>query len=295
MVCLILMFLALAQGCKKDLLLQKEPPKSDAEIQKISFTDFKRFVNLDNLGLLKQRFESGSGKIMSISDGIGFGLSVNTDAVQKLITKDGVSYIFNMPLISPRAVEFSNLTIQVRGNQTSAFITTFTPTKAWNEAYKKKQIIAFDGNVTFIPIDLGTLNLTETSSSFKASSGEKIMSSPNKVMNAKACTFYYLYDYVPYGCSSGNHMPDDPNCVWNDPFASVPASEYRAGYHVIPRSYQICEDGVQSPLGSSGGGGGTDGETTVYTPGNYNPCDEPPLDGSTRKKIPHVMIPLLLM
>ncbi|NII83865.1 MULTISPECIES: hypothetical protein [unclassified Pedobacter] len=284
MACLILMCLLLAQSCKKDLLLQKEPPKSDAEIQKISFVDFKRSVNLDKLGFLKQRFASGSGKIMSISDGVGFGLSVNTDVIQKLITEDAVSYIFAMPLISPRAVEFSNLTIEVKGDKTIAFITTFTPTKAWNEAYKKKHTIAFEGDITFIPISLETLNLTEALSSFKASPGEKIMSAPNKVMNTRACTTYYLYDYVPYGCSSGNHMPDDPNCIWNDPFASVPAGEYRAGYHVIPKSYQICEDGVQSPVGSSGGGGGTDGETSPYTPGNYNPCDEPPLDGSTRKK-----------
>jgi len=286
MACLMLMCLFLVQGCKKDLLVQKEPPKSGAEIQKISFEDFKRSVDLNKLGFLKQRIGSGSGsgKIMSIGDELGFGLSVNTDAVQKLITKDGVSYIFAMPLISPRAIEFSNLTIQVKGDKTIAFITTFTPTKAWNEAVKKKQPIAFDGNVEFIPIGLETLNLTEALSSVKANSGERIMSAPKKVMNTMACTTYYLYDYVPYGCSSGNHMPDDPNCVWNDPFASVPSGEYRAGYHVMPKSYQLCEDGTQSPLGSSGGGGGTDGETTVYTPGNYNPCDEPPLDGSTRKK-----------
>lgn len=281
------MCLFLVQGCKKEQLIQKEPPKSDAEIQKISFDDFKRSVNLNKLGLLKQKFEFGSGKMMSISNDLSLDLAVNTESVQKLTTKDGVSYIFTMPLISPRAVEFSNLTIQVNGDKTIAFITTYTPTKAWNEAHKKKQIIPFEGDVTFMPIGLESLNLKDASSSVKANPGEKIMSASNKTMNRRACTAYYLYDYVPYGCSSGNHMPGDPACIWNDPYSSVPAGEYRAGYHVIPRSYQICEDGVQSPVGSSGGGGGgggADGDTSPYTPGNYNPCDEPPLDGSTRKK-----------
>ena len=92
------------------------------------------------------------------------------------------------------------------------------------------------------------------------------------------CNTFMMYSEVTYGCSQGNHMPDDLTCPWNNG-GTIPDGEYAGGtlYYSTPvtvcSSIAIDNGGNQGGGGSGSGGRGGGGETSPYPPEDYNPCE----------------------
>ena len=277
-------------SCKKEILITEKrtkPKSSSVEAITISYTHFLKSVNISSLGLLKTTFEKtkSSNELLSIDEGNSLDLAIYTDSVQKFIDSAGTSYVFKMKLPSPKAISFRNLTVYIaKGGKTSAFIATYTPDKQWIKDRKAKKKTAFNGDISFLQINLNGLNLLQGLSTIKnTNSGGKVMSSPNKTMYLQTiCDQYLVYDLVAYGCSDGGHAPGDQGCVWNTG-TPVPEGEYAGYYAYVGRIVSHCYT-IDVPGGGSGGGGGGGG-TSPNPPNPYDPCDtETPPNQSSIKK-----------
>ncbi|MNW91119.1 hypothetical protein D3C86_204360 [compost metagenome] len=274
--CLALLCAFVITSCKKELLTPPVKQKLEGPIKKITYSEFLKSVDLGSLGVLKQKFHpiNRTEKIMSIGDQNYLqDLAVYTDTIQKIIGDKGTSYVFKMPLTSPHSLTFRNLTIEVRANRTSAFIATYIPTRKWINDRKKSPYIVYNGDVSFAPINLESVNLKEAFAVGNVAPGSKLMSSGNKTMLTQiVCNYYTVVTYTPYGCSNGNHMPWDENCAWNTGDLEVPEWERAAGYDAHTISFEAC-DAIEVGGSSGGDGGGGGGGSTPTPPSDYDPCN----------------------
>lgn len=278
---LLLLCVFFTISCKRDTYTPdvKKHLAHESPIKKITYNEFLRSVDLNQLGILKEKFKSDGqspGRIMSIGDqNFLSNLKVYTDSIQKLETETGTSYIFSMPVETPRSVSFRNLTIHVGKNKkTNAFITTYTPSRKWINEWKKKNFIKYEGDVSFAPLRMNAFTIKEALNSDKGGVG-KLMSAGSKEMVAMNCENYSVTTFVAFGCSRGNHMPWDETCVWNQEGANVPSGDFRGGYTSNTVVYTICttfDPGYGGGGGDGGGGGGGGGSSPNPDP-NYDPCD----------------------
>ncbi|MBB2148269.1 AHH domain-containing protein [Pedobacter gandavensis] len=270
---LALLFILFATSCKKDSLSIEHKKKVEHPIPKITYAEFLRSVDLSSLGILAKKFEASGAqaKTMSIGDqNFMAELAVYTDSIQKIVSPEGISYVFMMPLSSPHAISFRNLTVQVKGNKTTAFIATYTPTKKWINDRKSSKLIPYEGDVSFAPMYLEGLSLKAALTETKTGANNKSRLMPNKVMMQEVCIGYTIYTTIAYSCSRGGHMPWDEGCVWN--FDGAPDGERAAGYTMNVEMYEVCQM-IDTGGDAGGGGGGGGGGSTPTPPPPYNPCD----------------------
>ncbi|QIL42070.1 hypothetical protein G7074_24060 [Pedobacter sp. HDW13] len=271
MACLALLCTLVIASCKKELAISPSYGKIEEPIKKITYDEFLRSVDIGSFGVLKEKFKSSGSRerVMSIGDQTyHHDLAIYTDTIQKIINKNSVSYIFKMPLTSARAISFRNLTIEIKDDKTSAFITTYTPSQKWINERRKTNYLQYDGAVSFAPIQLESLNLKEALSIVKTEGRDKLMAAGNKNMLAQICIGYTIMTTSAYGCSNGNHMPWDEGCPWN--FGGVvPPGDHAGGYTTNVEVYEVCQ--LTETASDYGGGGG--GSSTPTPPPNYNPCD----------------------
>ncbi|RZK34961.1 MAG: hypothetical protein EOO90_29980 [Pedobacter sp.] len=211
---LFLPMLFLLHSCKKELLAPSNPLKikdKDIDIKNISYTQFLNSINLNNTGAPKSTLVAGGSKnqqaIMSISDELP-GLNINTDSVRKLIVKDTISYVISIKPQTRRAIAFQNITVQIARGKTTAFLSTYVPTKEWIEDFKNKKRLDFKGSVSINKINLDDFkinnNVNLSSGSGKLSS---VNASSNTIINKISlapgeCEIYDVYVSVPYQCST---------------------------------------------------------------------------------------------
>lgn len=189
------------------------------------------------------------------------GLAINTDSIKMIIDGNHKIYVFSIKLASKHATTFQNLTIDETENSTSAFITTYSPTKAWINAWRAGKPGKFDGGIIITPIKLGNeissglLNKTNTIKNKTLSSTAPLPSTMNMAQDCTDYTFYYSGAYV---CASGLHWPGDPSCTLTGTEA--------AGYVTIISTHTVCTDD-----------GGPGGGTTPNPDPDYDPCPEAPI------------------
>lgn len=275
---LSLLFIA---SCKKDLYEQeienKELQKNriallsgnKAELKKINFLQFKTMVNQNALGTLKnelflEKNDLQQQKISAIEPSaiILSKYEVDKSSVSVLKAEGHTSYIFTIKQVYPHAITFRNLTIDESTTGTSAYITTYTPTKNWLKKRVLNRSIKFEGKTDITPLDLKDTNLLQLSANNVLSTTGKISAlKPNKKVATTqySCTTVTIYDIVAYSCKAGTHMPWDSGCVFTGSDA--------AGYELVAGTPQTSCIEIEVPSGNGG-------NTTPIGPPNYNPCDK---------------------
>lgn len=260
---IILFILAVVISCKKELLVsplaeKKKAIDKEIRIENVSYSRFLSSINLDAIGNLKETFSkpiNTNKQIQASGNSILSGFILNTDSVKKLMVKDTVSYIFTIKPATPRAISFTNLTIQEKNGKTNAFLTTYTPTKEWVKNWRERHNIEFKGQITNKKINLNAQQ-----------SNRQVQSSTKRVESMLACTTYYIYVTVDYPCIGPPiHYPGQPGCVLE--------GQDGGPYSVTNfTSVTSCEevDTFSIPDTGSGGGGGS---TSPTPPPTYNPCN----------------------
>ena len=266
-VILFTLIIFILNSCKKELLeTERSDVKkvSNVEISSISYRDFLHNVNLSKLGALASTL-SASGKTKSLevygADTTPFRLQLTEDSVKVVKKGDTLSYVMAIKPTSPRAVTFQNLTVQIVGGHTNAFITSYTPTKQWIKNWREGRPIAYEGEVAISKVVQSELS--------KGGNGTAVQSSTAKVMLAPGeCEYYTLTIVTAYPCSTGC-WPG--TCDWEGTDSILPAGHFLPGYNITIQDVVNCMvPGASAPPSSGGGGGGT---TTPNPGGDYNPCD----------------------
>lgn len=282
------LLIAVSSSCRKELFVGQKEDLPTAQtgavkVANISYSNFLQKVNLNSLGTLRTTFQQHQtgDKLMSLgAGGPSGGLLFLTDSIKQVTTAKGNSYVFRMPLATANTRIFQNLTISMLKDTTIAFITTYTPDNEWITNRRNNIHIAYRGEISYTPISLSATlgqQLPLLRSSLPLGNG-KAMSAPNKTMESvTVCSTFIMYTAITYGCSQGNHMPNDPTCPWNNG-GTVPEGEYAAGTMYVNTPVTVCSsiaiDNGGRPGGGNGGGtGGGGGETSPYPPEGYNPCE----------------------
>lgn len=233
------------------------------KITTITLSNFRKKVNPDLLGTLKDAFEETNSlnKMMSVNIPEAYaGLQLHADSIKLLAGQDFTSYIFAVKSKYKYSTSFQNLTIVEKNGKYSSFITTYTPTKKWIRANKTKSTGKFEGKITFTPINLdGTTPLpnNHTQNSIRGSYLSSTAPLSDKIASMPVdCSLYPIYYDVPYKCSSGMHWPWEDGCAL---FGSD-----AAGYGTAFTYVTVCD-------GSPGGG-----PTSPTNPPDYEPCPSEP-------------------
>ena len=109
--CLILLFLFLAQGCKKEILLQKDNNSIiSSKIRNITYQDFINSIDLKATGSLSAVLTGAKEKVMS-TETLASNFSLVMDSVKVLHLGDTLSYVLSIKPQTPHATVFQNLTI----------------------------------------------------------------------------------------------------------------------------------------------------------------------------------------
>lgn len=291
---LVFLFLILLgiglNSCKKDLFVGKTVPIDTAKdkIKTISYTEFLNSINLNNTASLKTTLSNAANKnqgaVMNISSGSN-GFNINTDSIKKLTLGDTISYVISLKPETKHAVQFRNLTIQVLNDKTTAFLTTYLPTKEWVKDWKNNKHLGFKGQIFANKIALSDLpKVNGLNNSSQISKGKtmsldnamsEILINNNKISLAPGeCEVYDIYVVAPRPCSTGD-MPG--SCKWekggltladvqaiNGPGAHLP-------YFTLEISTVVnCAAPEFIPPPTGGGAGGS---TTPNPPGGYDPCE----------------------
>ncbi len=207
MLCCLLFIVA----CKKELLQTEKLANNEIKIANISlstipYNQFIDKVDLSKLGLLTKPL-SASGKNRSFhvqAQGMTpVTLEAEGDSVKVLKRGDTLSYVIAIKPITPRAVSFLNLTIQILGGKTIAFISNYVPTKRWVEAWRTKHPIAFEGEVSIKNISLSSVLVKAERKS--------------TVQTVNVCTTYFTYEFISFPCAGppgDRHYPGEPGCCY---------------------------------------------------------------------------------
>lgn len=259
---LFLLFSCLFYSCKKEIITGDDlkvgaTTDSKAKIQSIPYQKFVSSVNAKQLGTLK-RLVAPSSFNLNIQVAGGGTLSevtISTDQVKRLEVSDTVSYVLSMELESSNSPTFRNLTIQQAKGKTTAFISTYTPTKEW---ILKRRATGhnpkFEGTVTYQMVPLSEQG--------------------NQVQAQMTCGYFVKFELVDMPCvgtgAQQHYNPEDcqygtgEGGPWQDLVATVQWG---------------CEgSGGGGPSGNPGDGGtgtgntGGGGNTTPNYPDGYDPC-----------------------
>lgn len=285
---LLIPMLFFIHSCKKEILSSSNSLKRKdmgIDIKNISYNQFLSSINLNNTGALKSTLIAGGNKnqqsIMSISDELP-GLNINADSVRKLTVKDTISYVISIKPQTPRAIAFQNITIQIAKGKTTAFLSTYIPTKEWIVDYQKRIRKSFKGNISIHKINLQDFNIN-SNTNLLPSKGKiaSINSKSNAIINKISlapgeCEIYDVLE--PYQCYYG-HWPDQ-NCDYNA--EDHEWFDFPPGYNYVSTVIN-CAPELPSPPGSGGNGGG--GNTTPYPPGQYDPCTGLPIATQSYVKV----------
>lgn len=277
--CLILMCLFLAQGCKKEILLQKNNNSIiSSKVRNITYREFINSINLKATGSLSTVLTGAKEKVMS-TETLEGNLSLVMDSVKLLHLGDTLSYVISIRPQTPRATVFQNLTIQVVKEKTTAFLSTYYPSKEWIDRWRAGHAIAFKDNTIFNKINLNDVALdtkTLNTTNFKQENGLKgkiiaSISSPSGAPNVISlapgeCEIYDIYTVVPHQCSTGD-WPG--SCPWE--VGGIPEAGGFLPYYSLERTTGV--DCAPLGTGSGEGGGGGGGSTVPTPPPTYNPCD----------------------
>lgn len=257
---LFLLFSCFFYSCKKEVIPGDDlkvgaTTDSKAKIQSISYEKFASSVNAKQLGTLKRLVAPSSSNlnIQVAGSGTLSEVTISTDQVKRLEVSDTVSYVLSMELESSNSPTFRNLTIQQAKGKTTAFISTYTPTKEW---ILKRRATGhnpkFEGTVTYQMVPLSEQG--------------------NQVQAQMTCGYFVKFELVDMPCvgtgAQQHYNPEDcqygtgEGGPWQDLVATVQWG---------------CEgSGGGGPSGNPGDGGtgntGGGGNTTPNYPEGYDPC-----------------------
>lgn len=287
MACLLLLFLALINGCKKEILLPKniEVPSTD-KISTISYAQFINAVNLNSTGSLKEALSGQKAKLMN-TRALDGNLNLEMDSVKKLTLGDTTSYVIATKPQTPRATTFQNLTIQVIKTKTIAFLSTYYPEKEWIDNWRQNRKTKFKGTITFNKIYLD--DTESNSSALKTSSLEKkegvLKDKMLASINGKTglgnvislmpgeCEIYDVVTVVQQQCKFGHWNRGECDYLTIHPNWEPTADDWPPSTTINISTVVNC---AMPNFPSDGGGGGGAGSTTPNPPGTYNPCDGNP-------------------
>ena len=267
-----LLFIA---ACKKELLQTEKPADNEIKIANISlhtipYSQFIDKIDLSKLGFLAKPL-SASGKDRNFqvqADGMmPVALEAEGDSVKVLKRGDTLSYVIAIKPITPRAVSFQNLTIQIVGGKTTAFISNYVPTKRWVEAWRAKHPIAFEGELNIKEVLLSSVPVKAQRSS--------------TVQTINVCTTYWTYEFISFPCAGppdNRHYPGEPGCSLQGQQGGP-----RVEMYTVPH-IQCETSGGETPP-ADGGGGNNGGSTTPNPPGGYDPCESGPVAVTSTKKL----------
>jgi hypothetical protein len=270
--------LFLINSCKKELLttpqedlISTKITKNGVSLESINFKTFKTEVDFNKLGKLKTTFEKGSefNTHILLDANANSNIEIDLDHVKKLSVKGKTSYVFSIKPITPRAVSFSNLTIELNENKDSvkAFMTVYTPKKEWIKAYQNNHILPFDGKIEFEKIELNQIN------NVKQGIGS-LLSTNSSSPWIQVCLSYTVYEHVEIPCPTGHLTSDGNACIlWGEPTGARIEVQSRQVTECSTIADPSYDEGTSNPGGSGGSSGGSGGSTTPTPPGDYNPCD----------------------
>ncbi|WP_343534888.1 type VI secretion system amidase effector protein Tae4 [Pedobacter sp.] len=228
---------------------------SKAKIQSISYEKFASSVNAKQLGTLKQLVAPSSSNlnIQVAGSGTLSEVTISTDQVKRLEVSDTVSYVLSMELESSNSPTFRNLTIQQAKGKTTAFISTYTPTKEW---ILKRRATGhnpkFEGTVTYQMVPLSEQG--------------------NQVQAQMTCGYFVKFELVDMPCvgtgAQQHYNPED--CQYG-------SGEGGPWQDLVATVQWGCEGSSGGgPSGNPGDGGtgntGGGGNTTPNYPEGYDPC-----------------------
>ena len=277
--------LLLINSCKKEFLTtpledltSSKITKNGVSIESINFKTFKSEVDFNKLGNLKTTFEKGSefnSRILLDADAKS-NIEIDLSSVKKLTVKGKISYVFSIKSSSPRAVSFSNLTIEqnVSKDSLKAFMTVYTPKKEWIKAYHNKETLSFNGSIEFQKIDLNQIK------DVKQGIGSSITTNSTSAWT-QVCLSYTVYEHVEVSCAgtgSANHTYKNRDACDDNGTPLGPTIELQA--RQVTECSTIADPNYDPSNPPSGGGTGDPtnpdtygGSTTPTPPSGYNPCD----------------------
>ena len=277
--------LLLINSCKKEFLTtpledltSSKITKNGVSIESINFKTFKSEVDFNKLGNLKTTFEKGSefnSRILLDADAKS-NIEIDLSSVKKLTVKGKISYVFSIKSSSPRAVSFSNLTIEqnVTKDSLKAFMTVYTPKKEWIKAYHNKETLSFNGSIEFQKIDLNQIK------DVKQGIGSSITTNSTSAWT-QVCLSYTVYEHVEVSCAgtgSANHTYKNRDACDDNGTPLGPTIELQA--RQVTECSTIADPNYDPSNPPSGGGTGDPtnpdtygGSTTPTPPSGYNPCD----------------------
>jgi hypothetical protein len=286
---LLLLLTVSVNSCKKDLVAPKKTSKVSKEIgtvESIAYSTFLKSINLEKIGPLKDALLAKSNTETSTkTNSISGEFELDMVNVKKLTLKDGISYVIGVKPQTKRAIQFQNVTIQEKNSKTTAFLTTYIPTKKWIEEWKKGiqtdslfrgEIYSQSINLTNLPnpnITLSTQSTNTTSKTAITINGKLLNLAPGE------CEFYDIYQTVYIPCKEGHATRGECNFftvygTWDEQPNDWPPYAHL----VYAGNVVYCEP---TSSGGSGSGGGS-GSTTPNPPEGYDPCDcnTPPPNGN---------------
>ncbi|MEE1943686.1 hypothetical protein VRU48_01115 [Pedobacter sp. KR3-3] len=279
---ILLLFVSICIGsCKKDLLVpSKKIVETKEKIQNISYNEFLSSINLDKMGSLKPVIaNAGNAKNTTMSVGeTGLSFVLDMGNVKKLVLGDTVSYVLALKPKTPRAIHFENITIQTVGGNTTAFLTTYIPTKEWIADWHGQKHLPFKGEIYASRINLADFPQLREQTNTQGSQGKVMSAGTSQVLinNNKIsllpgeCEIYDVYVVTAYPCKYGHWTRAE--CNYYDTYGNweVRSDDYPPGYNISVTTVVNCAPPNSPPTGDGGGGGG--GGTTPNPPGGYDPC-----------------------
>ena len=286
---LLLVLLISFNSCKKDIIPQPLNEnlsilKRNEIIKSISFSEFKKKVDINRLGNLRSTFSQEVNQQQQIklqSSNINQFI-LNADSVKLVSKGDTSSYVFSIKPNSPRAVYFQNLTVQVVKDSIKAFLTTYIPSKDWIIKWRQNPHLKWEGTTKFERVDLNKNDLSNIKSS-----DIKISSQNIKVNDVTVCHSYIItYEYP-----NPAYNPDAPRAAG---VMSLEEIKYLTGSIDVTECETFSTGAGNGGGGSGGGGSGagdgsggggysggggttsggsSGGNTTPYPPDDFNPCD----------------------
>lgn len=258
---LFLLLSCLFYSCKKEIITGEDlkvgvATNAKAKIQSIPYEKFASSVNQKQLGTLKRLVAPSPSNlnIQVAGSGTLSEVTISTDQVKRLEVSDTVSYVLSMELESPNSPTFRNLTIQQAKGKTTAFISTYTPTKEW---ILKRRATGhnpkFEGTVTYQMVPLSEQG--------------------SQVQAQMTCGYFVKFELVDMPCvgtgAQQHYNPED--CQYG-------SGEGGPWQDLVATVQWGCESsGGGGPSGNPGDGGtGTGntggGNTTPNYPEGYDPC-----------------------
>ncbi len=183
--------------------------------------------------------------------------------------------MFSIKPITPRAVSFSNLTVELNENKDSlkAFMTIYTPSIKWVKVFHDDVKLPFEGKISFKKI------LLDEVINYNRGIGS-IMITNSTSPSIQVCNSYTVYELVELPC---NGLTANDTHYLSQGESACPSWGTPQGARLEIQTRQVTEcstiaapsydGGTSNPGGSGESSAGSGGSTTPTIPGDYNPCD----------------------